>query len=217
MANDEAHTERQSADVSNPYAAPAGDYPESANDIPSDVVAMRQRYFRHEAATRSISLLFYIAATLLLPAAVFMFMAVGLQVPIGTRLGLGLAYAGVGLGILTVGIGVHRLRAWARWSAVAIFGLYTAWQVVMVALTIGAFTIRSTVALLLFVIPVYVLYLLLSRKSGIVFSSRYHDVIRQTPHIKHKTNIAVKIIGFVLLALIGIAIFGAMVARFAWP
>ena len=54
-----------------------------------------------------------------------------------------------------------------------------------------------------------VLYLLISGKTGMVFSPEYKEIIRKTPQVRHRTSIIVKILLGVLLLLIGT---GALVA-----
>ena len=63
------------------------------------------------------------------------------------------------------------------------------------------------------IISGYILYLLLSAKGEMVFSSAYKEVMQATPHIRYRTSIIVWIFLFILIGviLLGVlaAIFGA--------
>jgi hypothetical protein len=53
-------------------------------------------------------------------------------------------------------------------------------------------------------IPVYSIVTLISKKSGVIFTREYREILAQTRHIKHKTSRLVKIIVGLLLAVLGI-------------
>jgi hypothetical protein len=75
-------------------------------------------------------------------------------------------------------------------------------------------TILSIIGLIAFplgtIIHAYILYLIYSQKGKMVFSPEYHDIIRQTPHIKYRTSIivwiALGILALAVLLIIGVLI-----------
>jgi hypothetical protein len=53
------------------------------------------------------------------------------------------------------------------------------------------------------ILSIYILYLLLSKKSKMVFSPAYKEVMAATPKVKYKTSIWVwMVLGFVILLLL---------------
>ena len=58
----------------------------------------------------------------------------------------------------------------------------------------------------------YILYLLLSPKGSVVFSPAYKEIIAQTPHIKYRTSLILKIVLVLFVSLIGLAIVGAIIS-----
>jgi hypothetical protein len=78
--------------------------------------------------------------------------------------------------------------------------------------------IISAIGLLVFpcgtLISGYLLYLLLSAKGEMVFSSAYKEVMQATPHIRYRTSIIVWIF---LFLLIGVILLGIIAATFVGP
>ncbi len=65
---------------------------------------------------------------------------------------------------------------------------------------IGVFLLQA-------IIPSYILYLLLSKKGSMVFSSEYRRIIERTPHIQYRTSWIVKgcmivMVGVFMLAFV---------------
>ena len=166
----------------NPYAAP------QSIDVPvellSDVEAVRKEHLGTEASIKSIGLLYWLAAFFLAIATFGISMdRPSVNGPAYTAFLIGLAAL---YGI--TGFAIRRLKPWARWVAVvlSIPGL--------IGFPIGT------------IISIYFLYLLLCRKSAMVFSAPYQDVIAATPHIKYRTSKWVWIVLGLLLAVFGLII-----------
>ena len=58
----------------------------------------------------------------------------------------------------------------------------------------------------------YILDLLRSKKSSMVFSSEYHLIIERTPHIKYRTSWIVKGCLIVLVLVIGLGLVAAFLS-----
>src|SRR5262249_11951409 len=124
-------------------------------------------------------------------------------------------YLGFFLINLALGIGLTRLRPWARWAEAALVGLYLALNAVT---TFGAlFMVGPAAGPVLFGAAITwtilgaILWLLLSRKGAVVFSPEYQDVIARTPHIKYKTSFLAK---FLLVLILGGLALAAVMAIF---
>ena len=120
---------------------------------------------------------------------------------------------------VALGVGLTRLQTWARWVEVALVGLFfigllaglsrgliyaatnRPQDVLPVLLVWGAFGL----------ILGYVLYLLLSRKAGVIFSREYQNVIMQTRHIKYHTSCLVWFLVILIVAVGAIAMLGISV------
>lgn len=61
------------------------------------------------------------------------------------------------------------------------------------------------------IISGYLLYLLLSAKGEMVFSSAYKEVMQATPHIRYRTSIIVWIFLFLLIGVILLGVVGAII------
>lgn len=195
--------------VINPYAAPTAEIGAEANagdlDV-TDAEEVRKKYLNHETSVRGIGgLMIFSAICTGILGVVFL---VGFQLPGPEENGvlryvLGgvmLVFAGLSY---AVGIGLRKLQGWARWTAAVL-------------------TSVNTISLLVQVNPVglcitlYILYLMLSRKSAVVFSPEYREVIARTPHIKYRVSRIVKFFVVLLVAIIivaCIAIIGSVVNR----
>jgi hypothetical protein len=114
---------------------------------------------------------------------------------------------------LALGIGLRRLKTWARWTAVVLIALTLLW----VALLIGAaLVVRQPAVAIIYavaaLIPGYMLYLLIASKASVVFSREYRAVINRTPHIKYRTSLLVKVLLGLFVALIVLAVIGALLS-----
>jgi len=201
-------------DEFNPYAAPVAAFGPAPTDVAdaSGAEAIRRAHIKHEASVKAIGLLNYFGAFILISASIFLIlMAVG-AVPapnaragqgpavftpmVGLLGGLALAF---GLLAVAIGRGLRHLQPWARWTEVVMMGLQTA----------GNLYRLNPIGL---VISIYILWLLASSKGATVFSPGYKEVIALTPHIKYQTSLLVKIFAGILIAVLGLAVIGGIVA-----
>jgi hypothetical protein len=208
----------------NPYAPPTT----AIGDEPLEVIpegdlaaaeAMRRQYLGHEASVRSIGSLYLLGAILGFLGAFFIFIGALTTIPRGDAAASGVMF-GLAVGYLlasslnlALGIGLRRLKTWARWTAVVLISLSLLWVLlgigfVMVINQPGVAIVYAIAAL----IPGYILYLLISSKGSVVFSPEYRAVINQTPHIKYKTSLLVKVLLGLFVALIVLAIVGALIS-----
>lgn len=197
----------------NPYSAPQaplvaeaglGHGPGLANDE-----VIRRRYLNHETNIKSVGSLHILGAVLIAFGLIAVGVALVNRAEGGPISPFGVIAAGFYLILffvnVTVGVGLHRLRPWARWAEVAVCCLSLTLQAVSILLVLVTAGTRAMGALiggsLGWVIPGCILYLMLSSKAGVVFSPEYQGVIARTPHVKYKTSCLAKMIlvAFVVL------------------
>jgi hypothetical protein len=147
---------------------------------------IRKEHIKHEASVKSVGLLYFLAAALMLLVGIFS--AVSGQ---GEGILIGLILLVLGAAQVWVGIGLRGLKAWARIPTAILSGLG------LLGFPIGT------------LINGYILYLVLSAKGKTVFSDEYQRVIEQTPHIKYRTSIVVWILLGLLLLLVGAGLVAA--------
>ncbi|EMI17845.1 putative membrane protein [Rhodopirellula maiorica SM1] len=183
--------------ITNPYV-PTSQVGPTATVIGDDVESMRRYYLSHEAAVKSIGILYMLGAIFMVPIGLFIMLAPVMpgEEAIGIKIAMraiGFLYFSLGLLQGFTAVGLRKLRPWARIVA----------------------TVFSVLGLLAFplgtLISAYILYLLLSEKGKMVFSPGYEQVMAQTPHIKYKTSIIVWIFLGLLVALVTFAIVVAVV------
>lgn len=154
-----------------------------------DVVEMRRRHLKHEAAVKSIGTLYYLGAFFLTIAGAVMFLEDK------SSLGMRIVICGflVGLGALQfwVGRGLRGLKPWARIPTGVLSGIG------LLGFPMGT------------LINGYILYLVFSAKGATVFSEEYQEVIAQTPDMKYGTSI----IAWAFLGLIVLVIAFAVITR----
>jgi hypothetical protein len=161
----------------------------------SAVEEMRNEHLKHEASIRSVGILYYLGGIALIVMGMLGFAAgTGSSGRIESTV-FGVIFLGLGVLQILVGTGIRRLQRWSR-------------------IPVG---ILSGIGLLGFpmgtLINGYILYLVFSKKGGVVFSDEYKAVIEQTPHIKYRTSIVVWILLALIVALIVFAIVAALVGR----
>jgi hypothetical protein len=203
----------------NPYAAPEAPIGEAPAAGPAELAeaeAVRRAHLNHEANIRSVGSLHILGAVLSFFGLVVMAVAWD---PAGRATAFAMPVFAVYLGFflinLALGIGLTRLRPWARWLETALIGLYLALNAVttfgalfMVGPAAGPVLFGATVT---WTILGAILWLLLSRKGAVVFSPEYQDVIARTPHIKYKTSFLAK---FLLVLILGGLALAAVMAIF---
>ena len=192
---------------SNPYAptsasAAAPGFAQGLSPELSHAEAIRRQYLSHEASAKSIGTLYLIGAFLIVPLGVGAIVVTAISFLYGeistfeaAIMGVaGMLYMGIGLGQGATGLGLRRLRPWARIVAI-----------VLSAIGLLGFPIGTLIA-------AYFLYILASQKGVYVFSDEYKQVILATPHIKYKTSIVVWIFLGLLLLLIGLGLIAGLVS-----
>jgi hypothetical protein len=160
----------------------------------------RKQYLKHEASVRSVGFLYYLGGVALgiVGFAGIWFSALPGSFrpgPAPIEILLSIFFLGVGIGQFFVGVGLRRLKSWARIPT----GIFSG--IGLLGFPMGT------------IINGYILYLIFSRKGKMVFSDEYRVIIEQTPHIKYRTSIVVWILLGLLLLLIGMAFIGVFLGR----
>lgn len=184
--------------MENPYAAPES----VITPVPvynTESEQSRQAHLSHEASVKSIGSLYYLGA-ILLSLGFFgyigtIFSSSGKGAAGGSELALLIGGALVMLGLIILqwmlARGLRNLRPWVRIPTI----------------------ILSIIGLLGFplgtLISGYVLYLMLSAKSKMVFSPEYRQIITDTPHLRYRTS-------FLKTLLIVILVVAAFMAIGFW-
>jgi hypothetical protein len=181
--------------MDNPYAAPES----VITPIPvhhTEAEQIRQKHLSHEASVKSIGTLYYLGAILLL-LVFFGYSSAILRVfnegaAGGSEVGMLIGGALLMLGLIVfqwiLAGGLRKLRPWVRIPTIilSIIGL--------IGFPIGT------------LISGYILYLMLSAKSKMIFSPEYQQVIAATPHLRYRTSL----LRTVLIVLLVIAVFMAI-------
>jgi hypothetical protein len=201
----------------NPYAPSGSSYGDASLDANFDLSQaelIRKSHLSHEANIQSFGCLYTLGGIMGILIGIF-YIGIGIFVMAGGENLPGSARSAdvnpMVAGIMTTLIGVVFL-------AIAVAQLFAgrSMQTLNSSGKILAIII-SAIGLLVFpcgtLISGYLLYLLLSAKGEMVFSSAYKEVMQATPHIRYRTSIIVWIflfllIGVILLGIIA-AIFGA--------
>lgn len=193
---------------SNPYAVQSTEY--MTSPTVGDAESVRRMYLNHEASVKSIGTLYYLGGFFGLLAGV-LYLGIGFVALTG---GLSGQQAGenermifavtmwvFSLFVLTLtgvqlwtAYGLRRLRPYSRIAASVIAGIG------LLGFPLGT------------LIGGYVLYLMLSAKGEFVFSPQYRAVIEQTPHIKYKSSIIVRILVGILIFFLLLALFGGILS-----
>jgi hypothetical protein len=221
------------AEDDNPFAPPRSSIgtraPENDQEVDSDAVRVRLEHLSHESSIKSVGLMayllgcfgaFFAVAGVLAGSGVMR----GNAIPPGSdpamvRLTMWLgaavwAFAGlIGVGL---GFGFRRLQVWARWTGIVLLVLsilYTLMVGLFLSLFFGNVNIVPVFAVLLILILIqgYIFFLLVIPKSGMVFSSEYHLIIRKTPAIACGSSLIVKLAFGIVVTLIGLFL-AAMIA-----
>jgi len=160
---------------------------------------IRKAHLRHEASVQSVGLLYYLGSVLFVCVGTAMIVRIFSTGRSPRALGAAVAsfavFLALGAGQFWVGIGLRRLRKWARIPTGIFSGLGLLW-----------FPLGT-------IINAYVLYLIFSQKGKMVFSDEYQAVIRQTPHIKYRTSIVVWILFGLLVLLLGLGMLSVLFIR----
>lgn len=159
--------------------------------------AIRNAHLSHEASVKSVGALYMIGGVLCLAASgLFLFVRQGPGTEIGGMF-MFILLPVIGIVQFATAFGLRGLQGWARIPT----GLFS-------GLGLLSFPVGT-------LINGYILYLIFSAKGSMVFSEDYREIMAQTPHIKYRTSIIVKIVLFLLLALIttGVVAFFVTISR----
>jgi predicted nucleic acid-binding Zn ribbon protein len=172
----------------NPYAAPEALYQEPVTQKLPDVV-MREEHLQSEKNIQSIGQLMILGAILLTLSVpgINAFISQG-------RLNVFSMSLLIGTGVLAIahlpiGIGLVRLRRWARRPAIYLSVLW------LLAFPVGT------------IIAVAAIGSLIRGKAAVVFSEEYHEIIQRTPQVRLRTSGATWFIAVVLLAVLVFLLF----------
>jgi len=151
---------------------------------------IRKDHIKHEASIKSVGVLYFLSGTFLGFAGI-----VGLASGEGPGIGGGILLLALSAGLFMVGVGLRRLRGWARVASGVLAGIG------LLGFPLGT------------LINGYILYLLFSAKGKTIFSEDYQRVIAQTPHIKYRTSMVVWILAGLVLVLFLVGVFGLILSR----
>ena len=169
------------AEEYNPFQAPENPS-DASGPANSNAEAIRNAHLSHEASVKSVGALYMIGGVFCVAASgMFLFIPQGPRTEIA---GMFILLPAIGIVQFATAFGLRGLQGWARIPT----GLFSAFG--LLGFPLGT------------IINGYILYLIFSAKGAMVFSEDYREIIAQTPHIKYRTSIIVKIFLFLLLALI---------------
>ena len=202
----------------NPYAPSGSSYsdaPLDSNFDLSQAELIRKSHLNHEANIQGFGCLYMLGGIMGILVGFFyiglgFFFMAGGEPPQGTAPGANVNPMVSGIfttliGVVVLAIGLAQLFAGRSMQTLNPSGKILA--IIVAAIGMLLIPVFGTV------ISGYLLYLLVSAKGEMIFSSGYKEIIDATPHIRYRTSIIVWIFLFLLIGviLLGIvaAIFGA--------
>jgi len=180
----------------NPYESPVEASIVPTPDTSSEMEATRLKYLPHERAFKSISIIHFLGAGIYLILAIF---APGIGGFKPSNLAIAFGVGGLAVFFLALGLGVQRLRPWARIASAIVATIGTIGLLYRQTMNNPA---GLVIALTIFI---YILYVSLSRKGKYVCSYEYAIVRAATPHLNRRTKTSpiVLVFFFLLLFVIG--------------
>ena len=197
----------------NPYAPSGSSYGDASLDANFDLSQaelIRKSHLSHEANIQSFGCLYTLGGIMGILGAIF-YIGLGIFIMAGggnPQAGVNPMAAGIItalIGLVVLAIGVAQLFAGRSMQTLNPSGKILA--IIISAIGLLGFPCGT-------IISAYLLYLLLSAKGEMVFSSAYKEVMQATPHIRYRTSIIVWIF---LFLLIGVILLGIIAATFVGP
>jgi hypothetical protein len=146
---------------------------------------IRKEYIDHETSVRSISYLYYLGAVFLVVTSVAGAILNRGDKPLDERIHRVMLMAGIAVFEAWVGMDISSLKRWARIAAGILSGLG------LLGIPIGT------------IINGYILYLLFGKKGAEVFSPSYQRIIAETPDVKGKMSVMIRVcMGLVVLQFV---------------
>lgn len=171
----------------------------------SDVEDIRNEHIKHEAAARGASVVYVVGPIILVGNGILFVLQAAAPRSAGAITVLVVLFV-IGVPQLAAGVGMWRLKPWARPTAGMVAALSCLVLPFSPVVALFAF-LGPMIFLIGIIINGFILYLLFSKKGKMVFSPEYQEVIAQTPHIKYRTSIIVWIILAAFLILFGALLF----------
>ncbi len=214
----------------NPFQAPtAAIGTPTLTGLSGDAELIRRAYLSHEASIKALGTLNYLVAFFsVFGVVIFALGALGVvdmsgnnaNPELNPRLIFGIAAGAFLVGLILyggMGYGLRHLQPWARWVTIVLMGLSLFSTVVQIVILAAMNPVAAGAGLGVSIIPSlitgYIFYLVASAKGAMVFSREYREIVRQTPHIKQKTSLIVKVLlGLLVAFLLFLAVAGAISA-----
>ena len=196
----------------NPFTAPQtgpGQIPQGPQGPPgpnSDPDAIRLYYLKHEASLQSMALLYMVGGLISLLLGAFLFYLVvsyngadGREIPaqvdealVQTRL-IPILLVVLGLAQLVIGWWLRILHPSSKWPATALS-----------AIGLMGFPMGT-------LINGAILYLIHCKKGQVVLSEEYQEIRAVTPHIRYRTPVVLRILGWLLVVVVLLVVFAVVV------
>jgi hypothetical protein len=172
----------------NPYAAPKAAVEDfSANP---EAEAIRRAHIGHEASIKSIGILYYLTASLMIVGTVTaLFSAWTTSKNVMGMVAILALFGLLSALFFVIGRGLRTLKPWVRVPTT-----------VLAALGLLGFPIGT-------LLNAYILWLTHSKKGKLILSPEYAAIVEATPDVKYRTSLLI----WIILGLIVIALFAALI------